>query len=426
MISNIQKKEFIENIYENIVGNKNLEEAQKELISFLVNDTNNGKMYKYRAFNEYALSNLKEGTLYCAIPSSFNDPFDCRIGIDINSYIQATYGKELDGIEDYITKFLQIFDAEIPMDVCTQREKDVFNKWLESKHLCSFIEEYRGYEITDEELLKLLISNYDILHELFSGYSSNVEFLKMLNLAKDAVPLWSNIGQEQGEQMICENATFSDFARCAGVDEDADEIKLMTLLHQMQKPEQSEMAMKLDEDLAKADRELSQIIDRQYRVGSICTDYKNRLMWSHYAEGHKGFCIEYDFNQECDASKELLILPVIYSKERMKFPWNVVIAEDKEDEKIKLEAARTMILSLLTKDEVWSYENEWRVIASGVNGTENVKMPPISCIYIGALCSDENRELLVRIANELKVPIKQMSVDRGEYTLHAQECVLGD
>ena len=189
MISNIQKKEFIENIYENIVGNKNLEEAQKELISFLVNDTNNGKMYKYRAFNEYALSNLKEGTLYCAIPSSFNDPFDCRIGIDINSYIQATYGKELDGIEDYITKFLQIFDAEIPMDVCTQREKDVFNKWLESKHLCSFIEEYRGYEITDEELLKLLISNYDILHELFSGYSSNVEFLKMLNLAKDAVQI---------------------------------------------------------------------------------------------------------------------------------------------------------------------------------------------------------------------------------------------
>lgn len=191
----------------------------------------------------------------------------------------------------------------------------------------------------------------------------------------------------------------------------------------MQKFEQGEMAKKLNEDLAKADRELSESIDRQYRVGSICTDYKNRLMWSHYADGHKGFCIEYDFNQECDASKELLILPVVYSKERMKFPWNVVLAVDKEDEKIKMEAAQTMILSLLTKDEVWSYENEWRVIASGSSGIKNVKMPPVSCVYIGALCSDENKEILIRIANELNVPVKQMSVDRGEYILHAQDCV---
>lgn len=392
VISNLQKKEFVETIYENIAENKNPEEAQRELIKFLMKDTNNGKMYKYRAFNEYALSNLQEGTLYCAIPNSFNDPFDCRIGIDINSYIVATYGKELDGIEDYITKFVQVFEENLSMENCTPKEKAVFSKWVKGEHLCAFIKEYRGSEITDAELLESLISNYDILYEQFSGYSSNVEFLKLAKLAKDAVPLWSNIRQEQREQMISEKATFSDFASCAGIDEDADEIKLMTLLHQMQKPEQSETAKKLDEDLAKADRELSQIIDRQYRIGSICTDYKNRLMWSHYADGHKGFCIEYDFNQECDASKELLILPVIYSKERMKFPWNVVIAVDKEDEKIKMEAAQTMILSLLTKDEVWSYENEWRVIASGLNGTENVKMPPVSCIYVGAMCSDENKK----------------------------------
>lgn len=423
MISNLQKKEFIKSIYEKILEDKNPEEVQKQLMQLLMEDTGNGKIYKYRAFSEYALSNLKEGTLYCAIPSSFNDPFDCRIGIDINSYITATFEKEFDGIEDYITKFVQVYDGKLSMDECTEREKAVFSKWFNGENLCKLIEDYRGSEMTDVELVELLTSNFDILYELFAGYSSNYEFLKQVKLAKNMVPIWNNIGPEQRQQMMSENAKVTDFARYAGLDEDADEIKLMTLLHQMQKPEQAEMAKKLDEDLAKADRELSQSIDRQYRVGSMCTDYKNRLMWSHYADGHKGFCIEYDFNQECDATKELLILPVVYAKERMKFPWNVVLAADKDDEKIKTEAAQTMILSLLTKDEVWSYENEWRVITSALNGIENVKMPPISCIYIGALCSRENKEVLIGIAKELNVPIKQMSVDRGEYTLHAQDCV---
>lgn len=47
-------------------------------------------------------------------------------------------------------------------------------------------------------------------------------------------------------------------------------------------------------------------------------------------------------------------------------------------------------------------------------------MPPVSCIYIGALCNEENKAKLIEIAKDLDVPIKQMVVDRGEYKLHAQ------
>ena len=62
------------------------------------------------------------------------------------------------------------------------------------------------------------------------------------------------------------------------------------------------------------------------------------------------------------------------------------------------------------------------------SGTDNIRMPPVSCIYIGALCSQENRETLVELANNINVPIKQMVVNRGEYKLHAQEVldVLGE
>jgi hypothetical protein len=39
-------------------------------------------LYKYRAFNEYSLSNLKNDTIWLAKPESFNDPFDCSFAID--------------------------------------------------------------------------------------------------------------------------------------------------------------------------------------------------------------------------------------------------------------------------------------------------------------------------------------------------------
>lgn len=423
MRSNIQKREFLQSIFERIPQGAKNEDAIREIMEMLMADTDNGKMYKYRAFNDYALSNLKEGTLYCAIPSSFNDPFDCKIGIDIQSSIEARFGQEFEGVEEYFLKFVQVLDGQVSIDTCTGREKSVFRNWFNSKHLCEFINKYRGTDVADEELIDAFVSEFDILAELFIGFSTDTEFVKQMELAKETMPIITNMTEEQREQVIKQKATFSDFARSFGVDEDVDEITLMTLLHQIHKPEQAEVAKKVDDDLARANRELGESIDRQYRVGSLCTDYKNCLMWSHYAEGHKGFCIEYDFSKSGEELKELLILPVVYSKERIKFPWRVAFATNKENERIKREAAYTMLLSLLTKDEVWSYENEWRIIALNTNEINNIKMPPVSCIYVGALCSPEHKERLIEIAKELNIPIKQMTVDRGEYILHAQDCV---
>ena len=43
-------------------------------------------------------------------------------------------------------------------------------------------------------------------------------------------------------------------------------------------------------------------------------------------------------------------------------------------------------------------------------------------MYIGAQCSDENKQKLIAIAQEKGITIKQMVLDRGEYELHAVEC----
>ena len=55
MLNNKQKSEFLETIFERIPRDAKNEDAQKEIMSLLMADTQNGKMYKYRAINEYAI-----------------------------------------------------------------------------------------------------------------------------------------------------------------------------------------------------------------------------------------------------------------------------------------------------------------------------------------------------------------------------------
>lgn len=74
----------------------------------------------------------------------------------------------------------------------------------------------------------------------------------------------------------------------------------------------------------------------------------SNLMWSHYADSHKGLCIEYAPNtwrsQEC-------IFPVSYVAEPLNY------AEIKEENTIL-----ALLTSTLTKSMNWSYEKEWRYI----------------------------------------------------------------
>ena len=180
-------------------------------------------------------------------------------------------------------------------------------------------------------------------------------------------------------------------------------------------PEKHEAAVKFEEYYKKLEQQLNERLESLFLVGCLAGDYKNRLMWSHYADGHKGFCIEYDFSKTTDL--DILPFPVVYTDKRIKMPWKAIIHPLKEE---TIEASKTMMTALLTKDAEWSYEQEWRILVQHDNDP-NVKMPKASCVYIGSMCNEENRQRLCSIANSLSIPRKQMKIDRGEYALHAED-----
>ncbi len=111
---------------------------------------------------------------------------------------------------------------------------------------------------------------------------------------------------------------------------------------------------KLDAHLANTAKQVSNIYNEKSNelIGVLClTEEKdNLLMWSHYADSHKGFCIKFDashefFNQRRSESDEFYHLrEVVYLDERPNKTMSNMSGVD----------------LLLLKSDIWAYEKEWR------------------------------------------------------------------
>ena len=131
----------------------------------------------------------------------------------------------------------------------------------------------------------------------------------------------------------------------------------------------------------------------QYRLGirsvlqqsgilCLSEDPNSMLMWSHYANHHRGFCIQYDFSE--GSRLRTLAQPVRYSDSMP----SVSLAD-------LAGANRTEALDSLwlTKAACWSYEKEWRVIMP--NGGSSYQAPsPLTAVIFGARMAESERTMV--------------------------------
>lgn len=134
------------------------------------------------------------------------------------------------------------------------------------------------------------------------------------------------------------------------------------------------------------------IVDAIWRVGCLTESPCNRLMWSHYADNHRGLCIEYDFSAFDPFTAGVTFSPVIYSQKRPQVSEKLLINVDSDH--LDRQDYRFLTSTLFTKDSVWQYESEWR-IAKGVHMDTlssspyfEFTMPPITAVYFGAAIDD--------------------------------------
>ena len=178
----------------------------------------------------------------------------------------------------------------------------------------------------------------------------------------------------------------------------------------------------------------------------------NSAMWGHYADSHRGFCIEYDFQKILTACSEKCadvqhctslmmspaIAPVIYADVRYDasqiiLPLLLSRMADLAHTAIKpfYEDLLVIVKSLLTKSSVWSYENEWRMISMLPDNTlfcRIYSLKPTS-VYIGVRTDEEAANTLYQICCEKDIPCYKMvpaylsgsfSIRPVEYEVHIE------
>jgi len=153
----------------------------------------------------------------------------------------------------------------------------------------------------------------------------------------------------------------------------------------------------------------------ELRICSFTTQKENLLFWSHYADSHKGFCVEFD------ATK----MPIVYAyKVQYQEEYPEVVYPTPRD-------ARVFIPALI-KSKIWEYEQEFRTIfvpeavRQPVNDGESLLLngDVIKNIYFGASINDTNKKRLLDLVNKgpFRPGIWNTNLSKSSFSLEFSQC----
>jgi Protein of unknown function (DUF2971) len=150
----------------------------------------------------------------------------------------------------------------------------------------------------------------------------------------------------------------------------------------------------------------AQILDwhkgvRAVGVVSLTERADDMLMWAHYANSHRGYCLELDATIQPFS----LAWRVHYAKERPIFR---LFDPDRDD---------FIARSLLHKADFWDHEREWRMVRPVEMGPAVFPPHVLKSIIFGANVADEDEAALRKVASEREIPVafKRAKLDQLNY-----------
>lgn len=163
---------------------------------------------------------------------------------------------------------------------------------------------------------------------------------------------------------------------------------------------------------------------QSFRVSCFAESPYSILMWSHYANCHKGFCIEYEIPPYSEANELLYhnLHPVIYSDTR-------ISVLEQYLKYLKTPKLSVDILwdiykyGLLMKSMDWKYQNEWRLVLPDNMISNNIcKFFKIKKVYLGNKMCKADRWTLIEICNKQQIPYIGVNIAQEKYEM--TDCTL--
>jgi hypothetical protein len=157
---------------------------------------------------------------------------------------------------------------------------------------------------------------------------------------------------------------------------------------------------------------LGDIQQKVNESGVISFSMKNdsTLMWSHYADNHRGACLMFS-SQKWPAMRPSLY-PITYRIKRLSL---------KLDQK-NFDDGQLYQAVILTKDQQWCYEQEWRVLGKS-RGSFSFPPEALVGIIFGYNMPDADKALLRQaVAGKSHIALYQAMIKHDDFGLEILAC----
>jgi hypothetical protein len=146
------------------------------------------------------------------------------------------------------------------------------------------------------------------------------------------------------------------------------------------------------------------------RVCALSEECRDLLMWGHYADRHRGFCIRFEFGNDPQICQ--MLFPVEYQPS--------IPDSDAADANGENSVRR----KILTKSDKWNYEKEWRIIgdlaqedAGKAELFASYKPEALSGIVFGVRTSNLHQALIRALLKDRRVTFLQAKQQKNNFAL---------
>ncbi len=374
----------------------------------------NKKLYQYRSLDSsYTWSNLINNEVFLSDPVTFNDPFDCNMGISESNLIKAFLPYEIvksnNNIDLLSAKKIVNFFSLNPNKIVPNEDELMKN----IKKIIPLT------EVSENVLSKTIVDSIFNIPEILlticshaTGYKISVEELSNSFIGKIINSMSSFLDDPLSIDEVNVSQSFLSLANFDTTNLDAFDVLRVT-------PEAKDALIGWNRIKSEITEKLHKSMGSMFGVSCFTENPDNILMWSHYSNKHTGICVEYDFSMLQEEIKAY-ILPVLYTNRRPSFPINRLIDFKGQaiGEKGMIKVLPNLLKAQLTKSVVWNYENEWRLLGlSPLNANHTIKLPVITKIITGVNISDNNMKAIEKIAEEKGIGIERCSMKSDQYAL---------
>ena len=336
----------------------------------------------------YDIENIKHSVIFAQTPLNMNDPFDSKPGFSA----QQIYNDLIDMLVNSLT-----IDPKLKVVLRLIVYSQAMNTFPET---IQQIESIRRFLLAQRAKMHLkYIPFRKFITEKSSSLYNQLPNNLRIHINENDYIAYLQIISLLGEESISETTILSALKL------NISSIKLREALS------------KIANDTFPRERE--KLLSRLKVSCFSRSGWDNQLMWAHYANSNSGICVEYDFTE----LNEFIgfILPVEYSDIRPTLSVKDIgiggINPAADDKIIHCGTDMNRLFSfLLTKNECWKYEKEWRLIKTEDNTTHTfISIPKIASITLGININNICKHIIVDLCLERGIPCYQLSANNDSY-----------